>query len=382
MTGERERIVIAPGPVQIPRVLWEAIVPMHHRSDAFRAIARETEAMLQELLVTDSPVYLLTASGTGAMEAAVAAVAREGDSALVVSGGKFGDRWGEIFDAFGCRTHLLRFDEGAEIDIDAVVAAVAERKPDIVACTHVESSTGLLLDLEELAGRFAEPRPLLVVDAIASLGAEALAMDAWGLDAVVAASQKALASSPGLGIVAVSGRVRARNPAAASRSYYFDLARYESGRDGGDTPFTPALHTIQMVHRALRLQREMGWKQVRARHKRVSDAFIEAAGHLALQCLPQRPSSSVQAFVLPPSCIGADFLERLESRFGIIAAGGQGPLEGKIVRTGFLGLYGGSTLQRIVSAFAEVLSELSCSVDVTAAKRSLRPVGSLPELLG
>ena len=172
MAHEPERIVIAPGPVHVPPALRYAVQPMHHRSEDFRAIVRDTEKMLRELLGTSSRVYTLTASGTGAMEAAVANIVSAGDRALVVSGGKFGDRWNEILAAYGCRTRLLSFEPGAAVDIEVVAAAAAEHEADIVACTHVESSSGLLLDLHSLSSRLS--RPLVMVDAISSLGAEAV----------------------------------------------------------------------------------------------------------------------------------------------------------------------------------------------------------------
>jgi aspartate aminotransferase-like enzyme len=385
MEIEQERIVISPGPVHVPRSLTDGIIPMHHRSDAFRTIMRETEAMLREILRTGSPVYIVTASGTGAMEAAAVNTVRGGESVLVVSGGKFGDRWRDIFEAYGCPTHVLEHEWGREIDIGAVIASVEERRPDIVACTHVESSTGLLLDLEGLAASLPEPRPLLVVDAIASVGAESFSMDEWGIDAVAAASQKALAAPPGIGIVALGERVRSasasRKSAAPRGSFYFDLDRYEAGRERGDAPFTPALHAIHIMHNALDKQRNAGWGQVMERHRRVSDAFIEASGHLGLSCFPERPSAAVQALTLPPGAAGKHFMEMLESRYGIIAAGGQGRLAGKVVRTGFLGIHGGATLQRIVSSFAGALSELGCAVDVRGANEAVGPVADLPELL-
>jgi len=376
MVHEPERIVIAPGPVHVPQVLRDAVQPMHHRSDAFRAMVRDMEKMLQELLGTSSRVYTLTASGTGAMEAAVANVVRADDRALVVSGGKFGDRWNEILSAYGCNTRLLSFEPGAAIDIEAVAAAAAEHEADIVACTHVESSSGLLLDLHSLASRL--PRPLIMVDAIASLGAEELAMDDWGLDVVVSASQKAFASPPGISFVALNDRARGRTPGHAS--YYFDLGRYEAGRERGDTPFTPALETIQMVHASMLRTRETGWGLVRERHRNASSAFIEAMGSLSLESCPANPSAAVQAFILPDGCDGAGFLELLRMRHGIIAAGGQGPLRGKIIRTGFLGLLDGGTLLRIARAFAETLTELGVDTDVTEIESAMGPVSDLPGL--
>jgi aspartate aminotransferase-like enzyme len=376
MANEPERIVIAPGPVHVPRALRDAVRPMHHRSDAFRAVVREVEEILRELLGTSSPVYTLTSSGTGAMEAAVANAVRVQDRVLVVSGGKFGDRWNEILSAYGCEAKLLSFEPGAAVDIDTVVSAAARFEADIIACTHVESSSGLLLDLHSLASRC--PESLIMVDAIASLGAEELSMEEWGIDAVVSASQKAFAAPPGISFVVLSDRIRERSPDHAA--YYFDLGRYEAGRDRGDAPFTPALETIQLVHASLVHAREMGWDRVRERHRAVSTAFIEAMANLSLESFPENPSSAVQAFALPDEYDGADFLEQLEVRHGIIAAGGQGELKGTIFRTGFLGQFDGGTLLRIVRAIASTLSESDINTKVTDAERALEEVTNLPGL--
>jgi len=376
MNPEREPIVIASGPVHVPDALRRAVRPMHHRSDRFRTLMREVEGMLGELLGTSSPVYTITASGTGAMEAAVANVIRPDDRVLVVSGGKFGDRWNEILFAYGCGARLLSFEPGAAIAVDEVAAAAGEYDADVVACTHVESSTGLLLDLHALARSL--PRPLIMVDAIASLGAEELVMDGWGLDVVVSASQKAFAAPPGVSFVALSDRARGRAP--GHPAYYLDLARYESGRERGDGPFTPALETVQMVHESLRRARVAGWSAVRERHQRASGAFIEAMGRLSLESLPANPSSAVQAFRLPRGCDGAEFLRLLEEEHGVIAAGGQGPLKGKIFRTGFLGRFDGGTLLRIVRAVATTLSECSINIDFTGAEGAMKLVSNLSAL--
>lgn len=376
MTPEPDRIVIAPGPVHVPGALRGRVQPMHHRSAAFRTIFRETETMLGELLGTSSPVYTLTASGTGAMEAAVANTVRTEDRTLVVSGGKFGDRWEEILSAYGCGTRLLSFEPGATVDIDAVEAAAGEYGATVVACTHVESSSGLLLDLGSLASKL-EGR-LVMVDAIASLGAEELAMDEWGLDAVVSASQKAFASPPGVSFLALGESVRKRKRSPAS--CYFDLARYEEGRERGDAPFTPAVDTIQMIHASLIHARDTGWNNIRDWHRTTSAAFMEAMGKLSLRILPERPSSAVQAFILPEGCDGERFLELLEAEHGIIAAGGQGPLKGTIFRTGFLGHFSGGTLLRIVRAVAGTLSELNVNTNVKEAERAIGRVSDLPGL--
>jgi aspartate aminotransferase-like enzyme len=380
MASPKERIVIAPGPVHVHGALRGAVEPVHHRSPVFRAIVRETESMIAELLGTEAPVYLLTSSGTGAMEAVAGAVARPGDRVLVVSGGKFGDRWGEIFQVRGCRSETMQFEWGEAIDTGAVAEAARAGRPDIIACTHVESSTGLLIDIEGLAKSLPEPRPVLVVDAIASLGAEELEMDGWEIDAVAAASQKAFGSPPGVGFAAVGLRAleRTRRPGAAG--YYFDLSRYEEGRERGDAPFTPAIETMQIVHAALARSREAGWSEMRRRHSEAASAFTAALRHCSLDPFPQQPSAAVQAFRLPDNCIDANILELLDERHGVVAAGGQGSLEGRIVRTGFLGLHGGRTLEMVVSAFADVLEGLGCAVDRASAEGALVPVAGLEEI--
>ena len=376
MRHERLKIVIAPGPVHVPGQLRDAARPMHHRSGAFRSLVLDMEGMLRELFGTSSAVYALTASGTGAMEAAVVNAVRPDDRVLVVSGGKFGKRWSELLDAYGCGARVLSFEPGAAVDIGRVAVEAGEYGATVVACTHVESSTGLLLDLYALA--LALPGPLVMVDAVASLGAEELVMDAWGIDVVVSASQKAFASPPGVSFIALSDRARGRAP--GHPAFYFDLARYEAGLDRGDTPFTPALETIQMVHASLLQAREAGWDAVRERHRTASAAFRAAMESLSLRSVPENPSAAVQVFVLPEGIDGDRFLRLLEEKHGIIAAGGQDGLKGRVFRAGFLGQFDGGTLLGIVHAVAATLSELGIDINVSDAERAMAPVAGLPAL--
>lgn len=376
-----DRIVLSPGPVHVSPASWAAIRPLHHRSDEFRSIVRETEHMIRELLGTDAPIYTITASGTGGMEFAVTNLTCPGSKVLVVSGGKFGDRWSEICSSYGCWVNHVQVAAGKEIDPANIGERVANYGPDILALTHVESSTGLLAPLEELIGALPEPRPVIMLDAIASLGVESLAMDALGIDAVVVASQKAFAAPPGVSLVALSPRARKLTEIVEkSHSYYLSLKRYEEGQESGDTPFTPAIQTIQIMHRSLQRMREVGWEQVRNRHRTASRAWIEAARHIALEPFPEVPSDAVQAFLIPMSYGGSDLVAELEEREGIIVAGGQGPLEGRIIRTGFLGLHRGKVLERAICAIAKVLAEGGCVVDQEAARTVIGAVSDQGDL--
>ncbi len=377
-----ERIVVSPGPVHVPASRWEEIPPAHHRTGMFREIVLETESMIKELLGTGSPVYMMTASGTGAMEAAIANMTVPGSRVLVVTGGKFGDRWVEIGDSYGCRTEVMRFAPGQAVDIDAVIGKVNDVRPSYVAVTHVESSTGLLLPLQELMLALPEPRPITIVDAIASMGVEELEMDAWGIDVVAGACQKAFAAPPGVSFLCVGKRAYRFIEDRPRALYYFSLHRYEQGRGEGDTPFTPAIQMIQMMHRSLTGMKGMGWDRVRERFVKTAKAFIAAAQHISLRSLSENPSSAVQALLLPERCWGKGVVERLASDARIIAADGQGPLKGKIVRTGFLGLYGGKKIQRIVTSLGNLLIDMGCEADLDAASRSIRELSDQTDLFG
>jgi aspartate aminotransferase-like enzyme len=370
----RDTVIVSPGPVHVAPEAWKDLQPLHHRSGEFRNIIRECESALQELLHTSSPVYLLTSSGTGAMEAAVANVTVPGSRVLVVSGGKFGRRWAEICDAYECRTSVMRFEDGTAIDVDSVAERIDRERPEFVALTHVESSTGLLFPLRELAERFrGDDRPILVVDAISSLGAEDFSMDEWGIDVAIGASQKSLAAPPGVSFAAVGKRALGLVGRRPKGAYYFDFHRARLAAVSGDTPFTPAISTIQIMHRSLRSMRAFGFEKVISRHRTASGAFLRAAEHLSLESFVKNPSSAVQVLMLPTECPGERVLAYL-AREGFVAADGQDDLKGRVLRTGFLGLHGSKTLERLVSAFAKALRECGATVDAASAVASIREV--------
>ena len=368
----RDTVIVSPGPVQVAPEAWKDLPALHHRSEEFRNIVRECESALRELLHTSSPVYLLTSSGTGAMEAAVVNVTVSGSRVLGVSGGTFGRRWAEIFDAYECRTSVMRFEGGATIDVDSVAERIERERPEFVALTHVESSTGLLFPLRELVRRLrGNDRPILVVDAISSLGAEDFSMDEWGIDVAIGASQKSLASPPGVSFAAVGKRALGLVGRRKKGAYYFDLERARLAASAGDTPFTPAISTIQIMHRSLLSMKALGFEKVISRHRTASGAFLRAAERLSLESFAKNPSSAVQVLVLPTGCPGERVLAIL-AREGFIAADGQDDLKGRALRTGFLGLHGSKTLERLVSALAVALRACGAAVDADSAVARIR----------
>lgn len=367
-------LLASPGPVHVSQERWRAVTPLHHRTAEYRRIHGEVVSMAREALGTAGSVHLVTASGTGGMETAVANLVDRGERLLAVSGGKFGDRWGEIASALGCEVSVLRCEPGRAIDPAAVAGRVAAERPAAISLTHVESSTGVLAPLAAIARALPKPRPLVLVDAIASFGVEEIGMDAAGVDAVVAASQKAIAAPPGLAAVALSERARARLAGVRRERYYLDLRRYEAVRETTYVPFTPAVHLVQMMHFSLARMREVGWNRARERHRRSGAAFTTAMATLGMTVFPERPSAAVLV-LRPPAGVEADaLLAELAARHGIVMAGGQGAMKGQVVRTGFLGNFPAAVIERLAGAVADALAALGAPGDRNAA---LAAVGAL-----
>ncbi len=370
-------IVVSPGPVDVPPEAILELPALHHRSAAFERVVVESAEAIRDGLGARHPVHFLTASGTGAMEAAVANATAPGGRLLVVSCGKFGDRWAEIGKAYECDVSVLRIPDGAAVDLGAAVDRVRRERPRYLAATHVESSTGSLFPVRELLASLGAERPVVIVDAVSSFAAEEIAMDGWGIDVVVGASQKALGAPAGVSFVCMKGR--AGRPARRG-CFYFDLNRYASTEGMSGAPFTPAVQTMQLVHRSLAAMRRAGFDAVRSRHRRASAAFLSACGVLGLAAFPEEPSAAVQALKLPDGCRAGDILDGL-SRSGFIAAGGQGALRGRIVRTGFLGIYDGATLIRLVRALGEAVRMAGIEPDIAAAEKRMEEYAEKNRLL-
>ena len=218
------------------------------------------------------------------------------------------------------------------------------------------------------------PRPLVLLDAIASFAVDEVAMDLNGIDAVVAASQKAIAVPPGLGFVAFSARASERMARVERERYYLDLRRYESVRDGTRAPFTPAVHLVQMVQESLGRMREVGWKETRERHRRAAAAFTAAMEALGMGFVSESPSAAVLV-MRPPDGVDANaLLADLAERHGIVMAGGQGALAGSVLRTGFLGSFPGRTIRRLAGAVADSLERLGAPGDAAASDAALAGV--------
>ena len=354
-----------PGPTPVPPEVMKAIAEpvIGHRSGAMQDVLSDLRGQLRQVFQTDNEVVVLTSSGTGGMEAAVANLLSPGDRALVATVGVFGNRWADLGRAFGAEVDLLTFPHGEAIDADRVKDRIERGAPyRAVFVTHNETSTGVTNDLQSIGEALStakSDRPLLVVDAISSLGAIDLQTDAWSCDVVVTGSQKALMTPPGLALVSASDRALEVAASASSPRYYFDLRKAVERWSSGQTPYTPAVTLFRGLHVALHRLLDEGLTQCFARHATLAQYFREGAQELGLAFLAREEvrSNSVTAVLVPEETTADAILGGLRERFGIEIAGGQGPLKGQIFRIGHMGWVTQDDLDRVLLALRHVLGQ-------------------------
>ena len=371
-----KRYLFTPGPTPVPPEVLEAMSRpvIHHRSSDFRAIFGRLLERLARVYRTDGDVLVYTASGTGGMESAVSNLTRPRDRVVVVSAGHFGDRWTAMLRTFGCDVDELAYEWGetpvAE-DLSQRLRELGGAK--VVFTTHSETSTGVVADVQGLAAAAKDAGALVVVDAVSSLGAVPLETDAWGLDAVVSGSQKALMTPPGLATVSVSSDAWAAVPRDGASRFYFDWPRARERQERFDPAFTPAVSTVVGLDVALGLLLDEGLEQAFERHARLGRACRAGAKAMGLELFsPDDDRSAVVTAINAPDGVDStELVQTLRDRHGIVLAPGQGPLRGRVFRIGHIGYYDVFDVTTALAGVELVLSELGADIErgvaVTAA---------------
>jgi serine---pyruvate transaminase len=369
----RKRYLMTAGPTPLPPAVSEAMAqPMvYHRAPEFIEVYARVLGRLKDVFQTENEVLLFASSGTGAMESAVANLVRPGEPALVASCGKFGERWAELCDAYGAATEHWETDWGRKVDPAGLDRRLAESdRVEVVFTTFSETSTGIVNDIRELTSVCHRHGALIAVDAVSGLGAVGLPQDDWGVDVVVAGSQKALMAPPGLAFASPNEAALARAAAGPGRRYYFDweLSRAGQRKDPPDSPFTPAVGLVQALDVALAMIADEGLEEVFERHRLLGRATREAARALDLELLGEADESSnvVTAIRLPDSLDGAALPRLMRDRFGVTIAGGQGRLKGKIARVAHCGYFGAHDIVVTMAAFELTLRALGYQVELGA----------------
>jgi aspartate aminotransferase-like enzyme len=342
---------------------------VNHRGKPFAEIVGRAGERLKDFFLTKEDVLVLTASGTGGLEAAVVNTLSPGDKVLSVSIGAFGDRLAAIAEKYGAEVTMLSYEWGQAARPEDVRKAL-EHDSGIkaVTVTHNETSTGVTNPLEEIAKVVREFDKLLVVDAISSLGAVPLAMDEWGLDCVITGSQKGWMVPPGLAFAALSERGWKAYEESSMPRFYFDLGRARESLAKGQTPWTPAVSIFFALDVALEKMEKEGLESICTRHARMGQMVRDAVKALGLElfCQDERYASNTVTAIKGPEGVDVGQLRTmLEDEHEVIVAGGQAKLSGKIFRIGHLGLADDEDIQDALDAVAAALPKLGFAPSAT-----------------
>jgi aspartate aminotransferase-like enzyme len=361
-----KKYIMTPGPTAISEeVLLEHARPlMHHRSPEFSKIFIEVTEKLKKLFKTQNDVFILTSSGTGAMEASVVNFFSTGDKVLVANIGNFGERFKKICTRYGLNVIALDYEWGDAVNPDDIKRALDD-DPDIkgVLLQFSETSTGAINNIEAVGNIVKNYPAILVVDAISGLGASNLETDNWGLDVVLGGSQKAMSAPTGIAFVSVSEKAWKLNETANLPRFYFDLgaARNYAQKTPPQTPWTPGISIIVAMNKALDMMFEEGLEKIFERHRILSLATQRAVEKLGLKPLvkdKRKRGFSVTSIEVPEGLDAKEITKRMRVKYGVTITGGQGKLTGKIIRIGNLGYCGIFDVIIAISALEIVLKEL------------------------
>ena len=368
----RKNRLFTPGPTPILPAAQTAMASfaMHHRTADFRALFTRVLSDLKLFIGTNNDVLVLTASGTGAMEGAVSNLTSPGDKVLVLSAGKFGERWRDLAKTFGCDVEMVSAPYGETFSLDEIRRKLT---PEIraVYVQATESSTGARHDAEGIAKvvRTSGDDTLLVVDAITGLGTTHFDMDSWGIDVIIGGSQKALMIPPGLAYCAISERAWHRMDIAKSPRYYFDFRKERKAAAKGESAFTPATSMFAALSAALDFVRQMGdGDLVAGRQALVSNAELAAAmTRAAAQALglklfsPSCPSAALTAIKTPAGIDSGAIVKEFRESFAAVVANGQAEMKGKLFRVAHIGYYDYLDTIGILAALEQVLARVTAT---------------------
>jgi len=375
----KRNLLLTPGPTQIPPQLCEVLGRpiIHHRTPQFQAILKEVAEGLKYVFQTQNDVFVLTSSGTGAMEAAVTNLLSAGDKAITVEGGKFGERWSELSKAYGIKAEILKVEWGKSVraaDIEKILNAQKDIKAVFVTLT--ETSTAVDSDIKAIGEVVKKTGAVLVVDAIGGLGATDLQTDNWSVDVVVSGSQKGLMLPPGLAFISVSAKAWGLIEKSTNPKYYFSLKKAKKAALQTDTPFTPAIGIIIALNEALKMIKQAGLKNLFGRYKKLAQGIYAAAKALGLTLFADSTcrSNVVTAINVPAGIDGKKLVKTMRDTYGITFAGGQAELEGKIVRVCHMGAITEEDILAGVECLEVVLKEMGYKFETGAGVTAARKV--------
>jgi aspartate aminotransferase-like enzyme len=349
-----------PGPTPCPPEVLQAMAwPMiNHRGPEYKKMIHEVTDKLKQVFQTKNDLYILTGSGTGGLEAAVVNMLSPDDKVLSVSIGVFGDRWANIAKQFGADVVSLNVEWGKAAEPEAVKQAIKDNPAvKAVLVTHNETSTGVTNDLAAISKVVKDAGKLLIVDAISSLSSIDVPVDKWGCDVVVTGSQKGWMVPPGLSMVSVSPEAWKAYEKAKMPRFYWDFGQARSYLEKGENPWTPAVSVVFAMSVALDMMLKEGLANIFARHERIGQMVRDGVKKLGLSIFAdeKHASNTVSAVAVPDGLDSKKMRQIMQSDYGIVLAGGQQRLDGKIFRIGHLGLVTEKDIRELLSALKAAL---------------------------
>lgn len=378
--------LFTPGPTPLLPAAQTAMAAfsLHHRTADFRALFTRVLSDMKDFIGTKNDVLVLASSGTGVMEGSVSNLTSPGDKVLVLTAGKFGERWRDLAKAFGCTVELVSRPYGETFSLEEVHSKLT---PDVrvVYVQATESSTGARHDIKGIAElvRRSGDNVLLVVDAITGLGTTHFDVDGWGIDVIIGGSQKALMIPPGLAYAAFSERAWKRMDTTKSPRYYFDFRKERKNAVKGESAYTPATSLFAALGAALDFVRQMGNGDVAAGRKALVDnaelaAAMTRAGAKALGLslfAPSAPAAALTAINAPAGLDSSAIVKEFRDKFSAVVANGQGDMKGKLFRIAHIGYYDYLDTVGILAALEHVLTNVTGKpVDYGTAVRAAQEV--------
>ncbi len=353
-----KQTLMTPGPVPLPpEVLAVLALPMeHHRTPQFLALFARVLTNLKKVFVSNEPAFIHTSTGSGAMESALVNCLSPGDHVISIVSGKFGERWADMAEVFGCRVTRLEVEWGKAVRV-AEVDLLLKKNPDAVAVLTqaCETSTGVLHPVRELAQLTKDLKTVLMVDAITALGALPLPMDEWGIDVMIGGSQKAFMLPTGLSFISFSKKAWALTATSKIPKFYFDIRAEQKANASGESFFSTSVTHLRALDRVLEIFLSRGLHKVHARIQALSKATIVAARELGLTILSEVPSPSVTAILMPDGVDSAKVRAHMETAANVIVMGGQDQLKGKIIRIGNMGAITDNDLSVTLRALVQAI---------------------------
>ena len=369
--------LLSPGPTPIPEdVLSIAAEPIiHHRTPEFSKIFMEVTDNLKYVFGTKEDVYILTSSGTGAMEAAVVNLFSPGDKVITINAGKFGERWGNLCKAYGIVTKEIVLEWGADYTKEQLEAELKANPDAKAVLTQLsETSTGAVYDIQGFAEVVSKTGAILVVDGISGLGVMPCPMDDWKVDVFLSGSQKSFMTPPGLAYLALSPKAWKMVETAKCPKFYFDVKKAKKNLENKTTPWTPGISLIMQQKKALDRIKGMGLEALFKHHQVLGDATRAGVKALGLQLLAKSPGNILTAVKTPEGVDGSKLVKTMQGKYMAYIAGAQDPNKGKFFRIAHLGYMGGFDIITALSALEMTLKDLNHPLDMGASIKAAQTV--------